>query len=102
MPDPDKMKSLKQIISQCKENGIVVIIVIPPAYYESTLESKHQSKILKEYCLDNEIPYFDDFSNPFFIDHPELFYDNNHLNGDGAKIYTQQILEKLEPYVKAK
>ncbi len=102
MPNPDKMKSLKQITSQCKENDINVIIVIPPAYYELSSEYKQQSKVLQEYCLENDIPYFDDFYNPFFIEHPELFFDNNHLKGDGAKIYTQQLLEKLESYVKTK
>lgn len=101
VPIPDKMESLKQITSQCKENNIVLIIVTPPAYYEKTTKHIQQSEILNEYCLENDIPYFDDFHNQFFIDRPELFFDNNHLNGDGAKIYTQQVLEKIEPYVKA-
>ena len=94
-------ENLNDIVNQCKKNNIAIICILPPAYYELSEKQKHQCEFFREYCLENDIPLFDDFNNPFFMEHPELFFDNNHLNGEGAKIYTQQILEKIGPYVKS-
>ena len=100
-PDPGKLECLNQIISQCQKKNIILIVTVPPAYYEIGLMQKYQCKVLGEYCRENNIPYYDDYYNQFFINHPELFYDNNHLNIDGAEIYTQHLLKKLKQHVKS-
>ena len=99
-PNIEKLEILRQIFIQCKKHNVTLFVTIPPAYYEIGNVQKYQCHLFKEYCDENAVPFFDDFYNPYFIKHPEFFYDNNHLNVDGAKNYTKQLLEKLQTYVK--
>ena len=51
---------------------------------------------IRNFCNQNNVPFIDDSHHPFFEEHPEYFYDNFHLNVDGAKIYTQLFLQELK------
>ena len=37
----------------------------------------------------------DDNQMEYFFDRPELFYDNMHLNGDGARIFTDMFINQI-------
>ena len=39
--------------------------------------------------------FIDDNLMPYFRDKPQLFYDTQHLNGDGARIYTSLFIGQL-------
>ena len=55
-------------------------------------ESEH---IMKDICFKYEFPFYDNRQLPEFLSHPEYFYDNKHLNYEGAKVYTDCILNEI-------
>lgn len=94
--NPQKLQCLENILKTCREAGTRLWIVITPEYItrSSGHESGSQSHI-RDFCEKNSIPFFDDSRHPDFMDHPEFFYDNYHLNGNGAEIYTRLFLDLL-------
>lgn len=57
-------------------------------YQDFSYESIELSKI----CEEKGIPFFDYSNDEFFMSHPEYFWDNAHLNKEGAEIYTEKII----------
>ena len=95
--DHRKMLCINNIFAACRKAGTKLWVLIPPEYYirNKGVESSALSHI-HMFCNENNIPFFDDSQHPDFMDHPEYFYDNNHLNANGAEVYTQFFLKRLK------
>ena len=95
--NPQKMQCLENILAACRKAGTTLWIVITPELvdYGNGYEFKGLSYI-RDFCRENNIPFFNDTQHPDFMDHPEYFFDNNHLNGNGADIYTRRLLQLLQ------
>lgn len=94
--NPQKLQCLENILAACREAGTRLWIVITPEYL--TRNNEHDFSGLshiRDFCMENNIPFFNDSQHPDFKDHPEYFFDNHHLNGNGAKIYTRLFLDLL-------
>jgi len=91
-----KLLCLNNILATCRKAGTKLWVLIPPEYYirNKGVEPGALSHIHK-FCNENSIPFFDDSQHPDFVDHPEYFYDNDHLNVNGAELYTQFFLKRL-------
>ena len=95
--NPHKLHCLENILATCRRTGTRLWIVSPPEYYRYDGESESVAlSFIRDFCDQNSIPFFDDSQHPDFMDHPEYFYDNNHLNVNGAEIYTQFFLKRLK------
>jgi hypothetical protein len=90
---------LNQIIELCKTNNIQLILIgspVHPSYY-----AKIPPQIMKDYndfkniANQKNIPIWD-LSNMHFND--SCFYNADHLNYSGAKIFTSYIAKKLNSY----
>ena len=95
--NPQKLQCLENILAACREAGTRLWIVITPEFI--TLDNGQEfcdSLLIREFCQKNNITFFDHSQHPDFMDHPEYFYDNNHLNGNGAIIYTQLFMKMLQ------
>lgn len=95
--NPHKRQCLENILAKCRETGTRLWIVIPPEYYTYSNGGKSGSlSRICDFCRENNIPFIDDSQHPDYMNHPEYFYDNNHLNVNGAELYTQRILKILK------
>lgn len=94
---------LPEIIRLCRENGIQLILLRMPTqrFYEpgsqpSGLSSYIQG--LSAYLHENDVPFFD------FDQEKEMpwgyFSDTLHLNDQGKSLFTQELIEALEPIVR--
>lgn len=95
--NPHKLRCLENILASCRRTGTRLWIVIPPEYY--MYKDGHESielSYIRSFCETNSIPFFDDSQHPDFMDHPEYFYDNDHLNINGAELYTKYFLKTLK------
>ena len=91
-----KLQCLKNIHAACLKTGTKLLIVIPPEYFRcSPGFERHGEIIIRQFCAKNNIPLINDSHNPDYITHPEYFFDNHHLNVDGAKVYSKHILRLL-------
>lgn len=92
----EKLQCLKNILETCRRSGTCLWIVIPPEYYKHGAESESPGlPHIRKFCEENKIFFVDDSQHPDYMDHPEYFFDNNHLNIHGAEKYTLRFLNLL-------
>ena len=90
--DEYTLNNFETVLRKYSSENIPLVIVCSPYY-----RPKGNQKRLAAICEQYGIPFFD-FSNvPYFNDHPELFYDTQHLNDDGAHVFTAMLFEQLKP-----
>jgi hypothetical protein len=85
------------IYEKCEKNGIKLILVTPPVteFFSNLLVKKgHKNHEVIDFIADSfkNISYYD-YSNFQLSD--KYFYDLNHLNEDGAKLFTEKFLKDL-------
>ena len=92
-----KIEYIQKFISLCKDNDIRLFICIAPGFYkiDNTNESIDWSDVIKTIAAENNVPLYDYEQDPFFLEHPELFYNQTHLNNNGAQIYTKAIIKDI-------
>ena len=96
VPLQRKVDCLKRIIQKCTLKGVKVIVCFPPTLQHFTHTPLPCIETVKEICKENNISCFIDFERPDFQQSPELFYDNNHLNKNGAKLYSSLLASELK------
>ena len=98
--DQARVNRLHNTLKRLVDAGVKVFVFDSPNY--SILDPNRDmssESIIREECQRLSIPVFDNRSIDFFLQHPEMFYDEGHLFEDGARIYTQiaahQIMQEL-------
>lgn len=94
-PRQARLNTLNKIIDRCQEKGVKLILIYPPLYYNRQGESRAGIRI-KKLCEGRGITVIDNSADPYFMRHPELFYDNTHLNADGAIVFSRQKAAELK------
>ena len=93
---PLKVQCLKDIISHTRAEGVELLVVFPPYFKRLINQGNPYSKqMIEAICRENGVPVIDDNQMAYFRDKPQLFYDTQHLNGDGARIYTGLFIDQL-------
>lgn len=89
----DKLEEshLIHLIDLCKKNGIYLYIVGSPSYNRSDGRKMAYTRSL---CDRFDVTFLD-FSESM-IDKPEMFFDAGHLLDEGAKMFTMELVKKLE------
>lgn len=87
--------SFDKMLSSCSNMNIKIIVSSSPRY-----KPNGDNELIHSICDKYNIPYIELYNTVFFNSHPELFYDKNHLNNDGAILYTKMFFEALKPYLK--
>lgn len=96
--NPQRVATLEKIVALCREAGIRLVLVFPPLYYDTSASTSADS--VGTICNRLDLTVIDDTSDPYFLKHPELFYDNAHLNKDGAEIYSRTKASQLKKIIK--
>lgn len=87
--DKTEYKYFNKIISICKNNNIELFLVRSPQYGDRVTFGQWLSK----YAENEGVVLLDENSNLSYYSHPELFKDETHLNGNGADLFTQNIIK---------
>lgn len=94
-PVTEKLECLERIIQKCKGKNIDIVFCFPP----TLLCFKHGDvpciDAVKELCNRYNIPCMIDYNNKYYVNHPELFYDDGHVNKDGADMYSKLLANNL-------
>lgn len=87
-------KYLQRIVEICRENQMKMIMVISPSYddFDSNGTIK---EFLKRFAAETSVPLFDFSGDKDFVNRPELFKDQLHLNGKGAAIFSDILTYRL-------
>lgn len=83
---------LDSIVSICRHNNSKVFIVYSPSLisYDDGVTAAYE-----DFCKNHQIPFINYEGDTAFVNHPELFKDFNHLNIDGARLFTADIINKI-------
>jgi hypothetical protein len=95
--DSIKVLMYESMIKDCQNSGVELFIVSSPVLQRSTYVD---STIIvgKRIASSYNIPYLDYSDNEYFIKHPDYFEDIFHLNDEGAKVFSNMIIDDIKGY----
>ena len=88
------LNNFENVLKKYSSAGVPLVIVSSPKF-----RPKDNNKRLAVICEKYGIPFIDFYDTPYFNNHPELFYDGNHLNDHGAHVFTALFFEQLKPFL---
>ena len=86
---------LNDFVGICRKNNIEIIAFCSPIYQDFSYERIELARV----CVEYRIPFYDYSNDKYYINHPELFWDNAHLNEEGAQFYTKEIISTLKQVI---
>jgi len=101
-PDAEKLASFDSIASMCRSAGARFAVVLTPYHFDYGETRPAGAAVFEKICRERGIEFYDDVGNPEFSPRGELFFDNFHLNKNGATLYTKYFLERLSSYERGK
>jgi hypothetical protein len=92
--DTTKMNAVSEIIKYCETNNIHVIFIQSPMYGigQSTTTTDYFTKLSQE----NKVIFWNFMNDSVFINKPEYFQDQDHLNNKGANYFSNLLVSKLK------
>jgi len=91
--DENKINALKDIISTCQQKNIDLLFVYSPVW--SIIQNNSDNELLSGLCSQRGIRYLNLSNDSAFVNNPEYFADINHLNHEGAKLFTNMLIDKI-------
>lgn len=91
--DDHKIRTLMEIIRECRERKIDIFFVQSPRYMISGKDATNE--YFAEICRQNHISYFDLSQSPAFLTRPGLFADPGHLNDQGAREFSNMVVGRI-------
>ena len=99
---PKAISAYQELFRLCQEQNIQVLIVFPPAYYESVYQyTQNVGEIFRTYrelSTENHIKFLDYSKIPMTQDR-KYFYNSQHMNRDGAGLFSHLFAEDLKAQV---
>ena len=92
--DSYTVNNFETVLKKCSSENVPLVVVCSPHF-----RPKNNNKRLAAICDQYGIPFIDFYNTPYFNRHPELFYEGNHLNDDGAHVYTAMFFEQLKRFL---
>lgn len=96
--DKKKFHYYERLMRDATSRGIKVICFLPPHYYNTYHAQSHEPAY--RLCRELSIPVVDNYNDPRYKSKPELFGDKEHLNHQGAMIYTAQLADSIMKYIR--
>ncbi|MDO9254160.1 MAG: hypothetical protein Q7U54_01520 [Bacteroidales bacterium] len=87
--DSYKIAALQDIAEICLKKKIPLVFVFSPIYAKlnNELANNKLNTILKTY----NVKYLDFSEDTTFVNHPQYFQDESHMNDDGARIFSKKL-----------
>lgn len=95
--DSVKLNAYKSFVQQCVDNKIELYIVQSPIFlkYEHLDYSIH---LAKDLAVRTNIPFYDYSIDSTFIRNSKLFADKEHLNDEGARLFSKKLINLISHY----
>jgi hypothetical protein len=92
--DSNKIEMYKSFIHDCAVSNIKLYIVCSPYYHQ--LKNIPNSVILgKKIASENHVRFFNFLNDTTFNNHSSYYADPSHLNYEGAKIFTDKLIDRI-------
>lgn len=87
---------LDEMISTCRSRGVRLVIVNPPLYSDFVYRPGNSIEELRRICSEQGVPLLEYAQDPYYLDRQQLFFDEAHLNENGARIFSSQVASDLK------
>ncbi|MEO1414620.1 MAG: hypothetical protein AAFW00_05045 [Bacteroidota bacterium] len=97
--DSVAIAAFDQFIKTAKEHDINLILVASPVVTGEDVDALKAYQLLKQQAIFHGIPLLDYSKDPSYTHQYHLFHDGNHLNTEGAKLFSVQVAEGIKPFL---
>lgn len=101
--EQEAIDCLKDVVDLCRLNGIYLVLVYPPEYFEAqelTLNRKEIFQLYESIAASAQAPFWD-FSDNAISYNKKYFYNSQHLNRLGATVFSKDVASKLVTVLKS-
>lgn len=95
--EPEGMRAVEALVSKARSTGAKVAMTYPPEYAPAHSFARNRRAIFdtfREIASRNGAAFIDFSDHPMNADR-SLFYNSQHLNRRGARLFTSALMEKL-------
>jgi hypothetical protein len=95
--EPRGVSALREIIALCKNEGIKLILVYSPEYFEMQALERNRAQVFDVFhqlSAEFKIPFWD-YSDSPICRQRDYFYNSQHLNATGASVFTLDVAHRL-------
>jgi hypothetical protein len=92
--DSVRLSALKEFINIAKEKNINVVVIYSPIFRK--FEKNLETEICNGICESEHVPFWDFSKDTLFLNNRHLFQDVQHLNHEGAKIFSNIITTRFK------
>ena len=85
--DKNKLQALEAIFKTCNEKGVQIVLVTSP--YFAQIEMDYSQNLVSELCDKYQIDFLDYSKSDVFINSATSFVDFQHLNQEGAIMFSK-------------
>lgn len=103
-PEPPRVQLNKEsvalfdtLVHKFRERGCKLFFVVSPNYGR-TVSASSAIEYLRKTSRENDIPLFVYSNDTSFITRPDFFVDPDHLNVEGAQLFTKRLVGQIKPY----
>jgi hypothetical protein len=93
----DGAAELEALVRLCSAEGIPLILVYSPEYSEVQGMTRNRARIFEHFHIlarAFSVPFWDYSSSPI-SSQKSMFYNSQHLNADGAAVFSREIASRL-------
>lgn len=98
IPLPECRAHMEEFARLCHEAGVKLIVALTPHTF-ITADYSHITSMLHDIASRYEFIVWDDSLHPSFNSDMNLFFDEDHLNIDGARKYTDTVALRLRTII---
>jgi hypothetical protein len=91
------VRDVEELIELCKQADVPLLLVYSPEYDEMQALERNRSEVfakIHEICARFDVPLWDYSNSPISSDRA-YFYNSQHLNANGAKVFSRNLARRL-------
>jgi hypothetical protein len=91
-PDSIQLRHLNNVVNLCHHHHIQMVMVLSPR----RVHNRAGEQWFTDYCKENGIVLINELHVPVYYERDDVFFDESHLNGTGADIFSARIASYLK------
>jgi hypothetical protein len=102
--DSEGIQSVENLVQLCQQHGIKLIFVYSPEYTEMQKLTKNRQEVFERFrglSVRYHVPFWD-YSNWKYAGDTDYFQNSQHLNAEGAELFSEDIASQLKEYFAAR
>lgn len=92
----EKLKKLAEVLRRCKQLNVNIVIIVLPKLTHKSIAYNGSVIRLSDMAKEYGFPMINYSSHKVFMSHPEFFKDNDHLNSNGAELFTKMLSDSIK------